>query len=123
MQSIRGDDNHITSTISSALADYEMSVIHSGPTLTDLYQYLTFPFSQVVRGQIQSPNLGMALASYSPLGKFVPIGEPGDLVCTKPFPCMPVFFWGDDEKKTRYRSSYFAEWGGRVWVHGDWCKS
>ena len=36
------------------------------------------------------------------------MGEEGDLVCTKPFPCMPVYFWNDSDG-AKYRKSYFSE--------------
>lgn len=34
-------------------------------------------------------------------------GQPGELVCRKPIPSMPVYFWGDDEKKSKYLDAYF----------------
>ena len=46
------------------------------------------------------------------------IGEVGELVCTRPFPSMPLYFWGDDDG-SRYQESYFADWPG-IWRHGDW---
>lgn len=44
--------------------------------------------------------------------------EPGELVCTAPFPSQPLSFWGPkgDEK---YRDAYFSTFGPRVWVQGD----
>jgi acetoacetyl-CoA synthetase len=47
-------------------------------------------------------------------------GEPGDLVCIKPFPCQPVQFWGPTGDK-KYKSSYFEEFPG-VWHHGDFVR-
>ncbi len=47
------------------------------------------------------------------------IDEVGELVVTEPMPSMPVFFWGDDEARSRYRGSYFEHYPG-VWRHGDW---
>jgi acetoacetyl-CoA synthetase len=44
-------------------------------------------------------------------------GEPGELVCTKPFPSMPVAFWNDADG-SRYRGAYFERFPG-VWTHGD----
>jgi acetoacetyl-CoA synthetase len=46
------------------------------------------------------------------------VGEPGELVCTEPFPSMPVAFW-DDADGARYRGAYFEHLPG-VWRHGDW---
>ena len=36
------------------------------------------------------------------------VSEKGELVCTRPFPSMPLTFWGDDGEE-RYHSSYFAD--------------
>lgn len=75
----------------------------------------------VYAGEIQCIALGMSIQSWSEDGLRMPIGQPGDLVCTKPFVCMPVYFWGDQSGE-RYRSSYFEKFEG-VWAHGDYCKS
>ena len=45
------------------------------------------------------------------------IGEKGELVCTKPFPSMPVGFWNDPDGK-RYHDAYFDRFDN-VWHHGD----
>lgn len=58
----------------------------------------------------------MAVAAYDDSGKPV-IGEKGELVCTKPFPSMPVSFW-DDPGNKRYHSAYFDVYDG-IWRHGD----
>jgi acetoacetyl-CoA synthetase len=47
-------------------------------------------------------------------------GEPGELVCTRPFPSMPVSFWNDPDG-SKYRAAYFEKYPG-VWRHGDWCE-
>jgi acetoacetyl-CoA synthetase len=44
-------------------------------------------------------------------------GQSGDLVCSKPFPVMPVFFWADKDGK-KYKDAYFGKFQG-VWYHGD----
>lgn len=74
----------------------------------------------VYTGEIQAINLGMAIESWSEEGVPVKKGETGDLVCVKPFPCMPVFFWGDEDG-SKYRASYFEKFEG-VWAHGDYCE-
>ncbi|KAJ2365296.1 hypothetical protein IW150_006251, partial [Coemansia sp. RSA 2607] len=71
----------------------------------------------VYRGEVQTRGLGMAIECWIDNENPV-IGESGDMVCVKPFPCMPVFFWGDDGNK-RYRSAYFDHYP-RVWYHGDY---
>jgi acetoacetyl-CoA synthetase len=79
----------------------------SGSALTGVYA-----------GEMAVPMLGVALDAWSPEATTVPIGEPGELVCTKPLPSMPLFFWGDDSGE-RYKASYFDVYPG-VWRHGDW---
>lgn len=67
-------------------------------------------------GRLQCRHLGAAIEAWDEHGEPV-VDEVGELVCTKPFPSMPLHFWGDDG--SRYRESYFAEWPG-IWRHGDW---
>ncbi|MEO5800991.1 MAG: acetoacetate--CoA ligase, partial [Gemmatimonadales bacterium] len=76
------------------------------------------PLQPVHRGEIQGPGLGMAVAVFDELGRECPIGEAGELVCTRPFPSMPVCFWNDPDGE-QYRAAYFSTWPG-VWRHGDW---
>jgi len=68
-------------------------------------------------GEIQVRALGIALAIYDDAGRSI-TGTPGDMVCTRPFPSMPVGFWGDADG-SRYREAYFTRFPG-VWTHGDW---
>ncbi|KDQ64516.1 hypothetical protein JAAARDRAFT_145328 [Jaapia argillacea MUCL 33604] len=81
----------------------------------------------VYRGEIQCRMLGMAVEAFTPSGTPSGPGEPGDLVCTRPFPCMPIGFWplpgfGTDDvvdaAQSRFRQAYFSEFEG-VWYHGD----
>jgi acetoacetyl-CoA synthetase len=72
-----------------------------------------------VPGEMQCRLLGCAVEAWNEQGEPV-IGEVGELVCTKPIPSMPLYFWGDEGNK-RYLSSYFDMYPG-VWRHGDWLK-
>ncbi|MDP7539489.1 MAG: acetoacetate--CoA ligase, partial [Alphaproteobacteria bacterium] len=75
------------------------------------------PTGPVWRGEIQARVLGMAMDVFDNSGR--PIrGKKGELVCTKPFPSMPICFW-DDVDGARYRAAYFARYPG-VWHHGDY---
>ena len=74
------------------------------------------PTLPVRRGELQARALAMAVEAWDSDGKAV-VGKRGELVCTKPFPSMPVGFW-NDETGERYRSAYFSQWPG-VWTHGD----
>jgi len=68
-------------------------------------------------GRLQCRHLGAAVEAWDEEGEPV-IGRVGELVCTRPLPSMPLYFWGDEDG-SRYRSSYFGEWEG-IWRHGDW---
>lgn len=72
-----------------------------------------------VPGQMQCRLLGCAVEAWNEQGEPV-IGEVGELVCTKPIPSMPLYFWNDPGHQ-RYLSSYFDMYAG-VWRHGDWLK-
>ncbi|KAI9730447.1 MAG: hypothetical protein M1818_008142 [Claussenomyces sp. TS43310] len=78
------------------------------------------PLLPVYVGEIQCKGLGMAIDAYDPSGKPVVDGEPGDLVCVKPFICQPVGFYGSDGH-AKYRSSYFETFPD-VWHHGDFVR-
>lgn len=73
----------------------------------------------VYAGEIQALMLGMDVRAYSDAGVEV-FDEVGELVCVKPFPSMPIFFWNDDGSK-RYQEAYFDVFPG-VWRHGDFIK-
>jgi acetoacetyl-CoA synthetase len=75
------------------------------------------PLLPVWRGEIQCAGLGMAVDVFDAAGRSV-TGEPGELVCTRPFPSMPVAFWNDPDG-AKYRDTYFSMYPG-VWRHGDW---
>ncbi len=76
------------------------------------------PWSPVVKGKIQGANLGMAIESWQDDGR-AELNTRGELVCTKPAPCMPIGFW-QDPNNTRYHAAYFERFPG-VWAHGDFC--
>ena len=78
-----------------------------------------------VPGEMQCRILGCAVEAWDEQGEPV-IGEVGELVCTRPIPSMPLYFWNDDGNK-RYLSSYFDMYPGKnglsaPWRHGDWLK-
>jgi len=70
-------------------------------------------------GVMQCRAIGHAVEAWNDQGQAV-TGEVGELVCAKPVPSMPLFFWGD-QGNARYLSSYFDVYPG-VWRHGDWIK-
>ncbi len=77
------------------------------------------PAGPVWRGELQARGLGMAVDVFDARGRPVH-GEPGELVCTRPFPSMPVAFWNDPDGAL-YRAAYFQQYPG-VWRHGDWAE-
>ena len=77
------------------------------------------PILPVYRGELQCRSLGIAVEVFDPEGNAL-VGEKGELVCTKPFPSMPLGFW-NDRGDERYHAAYFAKYPN-VWCHGDWCE-
>jgi len=75
------------------------------------------PILPVWPGELQCAGLGMAVEILREDGSRAEIGETGELCCTRPFPSMPVYFWGDEDG-SRYRGSYFEKFPG-TWAHGD----
>ena len=71
----------------------------------------------IYEGEMQCRCLGSATEAFDDEGHAL-INQVGELVCTKPLPSMPLYFWNDPENK-RYFDSYFTQFPG-VWRHGDW---
>jgi acetoacetyl-CoA synthetase len=94
----------------------QISSISGGTDIVSCFA-LGNPLLPVRRGQLQCRGLGMAVDVFDSDGQPVR-NAPGELVCTRPFPSMPVGFWNDPDG-SRYRSAYFERFPG-VWTHGDW---
>ena len=77
------------------------------------------PLGPVYRGELQARSLGMKVEIFDEQGRPV-VGQPGELVCTAPFPSMPVSFWNDPDG-SKYRAAYFESYPN-VWRHGDWAE-
>jgi acetoacetyl-CoA synthetase len=75
------------------------------------------PVGPVWRGEIQCRALGMKVDVFDEAGRPVR-GQKGELVCTMPFPSMPVSFWNDPDGR-KYHAAYFERFPG-VWTHGDY---
>lgn len=100
--------------------DINLGSITGGTDIISLFGAPS-PLSPVYAGEIQVRGLGMAVEAWDYKGKNITdTGEPGDLVCVKPFPCQPVMFWGA-EGEEKYKKSYFETFPG-VWHHGDFVK-
>ncbi|KAF2020077.1 acetoacetyl-synthase [Aaosphaeria arxii CBS 175.79] len=80
------------------------------------------PLLPVYPGEIQAKVLGMAVEIFDPTQRG-PVsveasGGVGELVCTRPFPSQPLRFHGQGGAN-KYESSYFAQYGPKVWCQGD----
>jgi acetoacetyl-CoA synthetase len=95
--------------------DVNLSSITGGTDLLGVFAGAV-PTLPVRRGELSARWLGMAVEAWDDDGRPLE-GEPGELVCTRPFPSMPVAFW-DDPDGARYREAYFERFPG-VWTHGD----
>ncbi|KAE8391781.1 hypothetical protein BDV23DRAFT_171362 [Aspergillus alliaceus] len=82
------------------------------------------PILPVFKGEIQCRCLAMAVSVCDYAGNDISAsGEPGDLVCTKPFPAQPVMFWPPGAiGAEKYRKSYFDVFGPSIWHHGDFVR-
>jgi len=102
----------------SVKASARLSSISGGTDILSCFA-LGNPIAPVWRGELQTRGLGMAVDVFDEEGK--PLrGAPGELVCTRPFPSMPVAFWGDPDG-SKYRAAYF-DYFPNVWRHGDWAE-
>ena len=96
--------------------DLCLSSISGGTDLISCF-VLGNPLLPVYRGEIQCRGLGMAVDVYDDDGR--PLrGEKGELVCTRPFPTMPLGFWNDPDG-SKYRAAYYERFPN-VWCHGDY---
>ncbi len=96
-------------------SDLLLASISGGTDIVSCF-VLGNPVLPVYRGEIQCRGLGMAVDVFDDDGHPVG-GEKGELVCTKPFPVMPVSFWNDPDGG-KYRAAYFERFPN-VWCHGD----
>jgi acetoacetyl-CoA synthetase len=99
-------------------ADVHLASISGGTDIVSCF-VLGDPTAPVWRGEIQAPGLGMAVDVWSDDGRPVR-GEKGELICTRPFPSMPVMFWNDTEG-SKYHAAYFERFPN-VWCHGDFAE-
>ena len=98
--------------------DVQLCSISGGTDIISCFA-LGNPIAPVWRGEIQARGLGMRVEIFDEQGRPLD-GEPGELVCTAPFPSMPVGFWNDPDG-AKYRAAYFEQYPN-VWRHGDWAR-
>lgn len=98
--------------------DVHLASISGGTDIVSCFM-LGNPISPVYRGELQGAGLGLAIDVFDDEGTPLSAGAgSGELVCTKPFPCMPIYFW-NDEDGAKFRKAYFEEFEN-IWCHGDW---
>ncbi len=107
--------DYVYREISAAL---QLSSISGGTDIISCFA-LGNPVLPVWRGELQCRGLGMAVQVWDEEGRALS-GQQGELVCTRPFPSMPVGFWNDPDGQ-RYLDAYFRRFPG-VWCHGDFAE-
>ncbi len=95
-----------------------LSSISGGTDIVSCFA-LGNPLLPVYKGELQCRGLGLKVEVFDESGQAVQ-AEKGELVCTAPFPVMPVYFWNDPDGQ-RYHDAYFAKFPG-IWAHGDYAE-
>ncbi len=104
--------------VAESVGDVQLASISGGTDIISCFA-LGNPWQPVYRGELQGPGLGMAVDVFNATGRPLADGA-GELVCTQPFPSMPVGFWNDADG-SRYHRAYFERFAG-VWHHGDFAR-
>jgi acetoacetyl-CoA synthetase len=96
-------------------SDLQLASISGGTDLNGCFA-LGNPMGAVYAGELQCRGLAMNVQAFDENGRPV-INQKGELVCTSPFPSMPIYFW-DDPDGRKYHNAYFDVYPN-VWRHGD----
>ena len=100
-------------------SDLHVASISGGTDIVSCFA-LGNPTAPVWRGEIQAPGLGMKVEVFNEAAQPL-LRDKGELVCTAPFPSMPLGFWNDPDG-SRYHAAYFDKFPG-VWCHGDYLET
>jgi acetoacetyl-CoA synthetase len=103
---------HVYSTVKS---DLQLASISGGSDINGCFA-LGNPIGPVYAGELQCRGLGMKVEAFDEEGHPVR-NRQGELVCTAPFPSMPIYFW-NDPRGEKYHAAYFDVYPN-VWRHGD----
>ena len=98
--------------------DLYLASISGGTDIVSCF-VLGNPTAPVYRGEIACKGLAMAVEVWDEQGEAV-VQKKGELVCCKPFPSMPLYFWNDPNNE-KYHSAYFERYPN-VWAHGDFAE-
>ena len=96
--------------------DLLLASISGGTDLNGCF-FLGNPTGSVYSGELQYRGLGMKVEAFDENGKSVR-NKQGELVCTAPFPSMPIYFWEDPDGQ-KYHKAYF-DFYPDIWRHGDY---
>ena len=96
----------------------QLSSISGGSDIVSCFA-LGNPLLPVYRGELQCIGLGMNVKVFNEQGQAI-IAEKGELVCSAPFPSMPIYFWNDPEGK-KYHRAYFEKFKN-IWAHDDYAE-
>ena len=96
-------------------ADLQLASISGGTDINGCFA-LGNPMGPVYAGELQCRGLAMDVKAFDEMGKEI-IDQQGELVCCKPFPSMPIYFW-DDPDGHKYNDAYFDVYPN-IWRHGD----
>jgi acetoacetyl-CoA synthetase len=102
----------------SVKQEVRLSSISGGTDIISCFA-LGNPIGPVYRGELQTRGLAMKVEVFDEKARAIQ-GLAGELVCTAPFPSMPVSFWNDADG-SKYRAAYFDAYPN-VWRHGDWAE-
>ncbi len=97
-------------------SDLQLASISGGTDLNGCFA-LGNPMGSVYSGELQCRGLGLKVEAFDEDGKSI-VNQQGELVCTAPFPSMPIHFW-DDPNNTKYHNAYFDVYNN-IWRHGDY---
>jgi acetoacetyl-CoA synthetase len=108
---------------SAVKRDLWLNIVSGGTDIAGGF-LVGLPTLPVYTGEMQCRTLGACVQAWNDAGQPV-LDEVGELVCTRPLPSMPLYFWGDEGNR-RYLESYFESFkdsqGRNVWRHGDWLR-
>ncbi len=103
---------------SNIKSDLRLCSISGGTDIISCFA-LGNPLLPIFRGELQCRGLGMKVEVYDEKGKSIH-HKKGELVCTAPFPSMPIYFWNDPDQE-KYKKAYFQKFPN-VWAHGDFAE-
>lgn len=99
-------------------SDVQLSSISGGTDIVSCFA-LGNPIAPVYRGELQTRGLGMKVEIFNEVGQAVQ-QQKGELVCSAPFPSMPLYFW-NDPAGDKYHAAYFSQYPN-CWCHGDYAE-